>query len=270
MSRLAGKTAIVIGASRPGNMGQAIAGRFLSEGARVVISGRSRAGLESFAQERGCLFQPCDLTKKAEIEALRDFAIGHHGGLDIVVNGAATAQYSSFEQTTEAEIDEMTAIIFKGGFFLMQAMVPRLRHGASIINISSAVADLMFENHTAYMGAKAALNHMTRAVAYEYGRKGIRANIISPGLTLTPMNRGFIRPGVIEAFQKEYPLGRITTVDDIANAAVFVASDECFMTGQTFHVTGGLTLRRNPTTAEIEAEIMAHSGRPVGQHSPGD
>jgi NAD(P)-dependent dehydrogenase (short-subunit alcohol dehydrogenase family) len=62
-------------------------------------------------------------------------------------------------------------------------------------------------------------------------------------------------PGMVDAFVKEYPLGRVTTVEDVANAALFMASDECFMTGQTFHVTGGLTLRRNPTTAEIAASI---------------
>jgi 2-hydroxycyclohexanecarboxyl-CoA dehydrogenase len=258
-SRLAGKVAVVLGASREGNMGQTIAQRFLTEGAQVVVSGRSSTGLEQFSRTHGCPFKVCDVSRKNDIEALRDFAIERYGGLDIAVNGAATPQYSPFESTTEAELDEMTSIIFKGGFFFMQVMVARLRRGGVIINISSAVADIMFDHHAAYMGAKAALNHMTRAVAYEYGFKGIRANILSPGLTLTPMNREFIRPGVVEAFEKEYPLGRITTVDDVANTALFVASDECFMTGQTFHVTGGLTLRRNPTAVEIEESIRIHS-----------
>jgi len=151
----------------------------------------------------------------------------------------------------------MLSIIFKGSFYFMQVMVAAMRRGGSIINISSAVADIMFENHAAYMGAKAGMNHVTRAVANEYGARGIRANIVAPGLTVTPMLGNFMAPGMVEAFIKEYPLGRLTTVDDVANAAVFVASDECFMTGQTFHVTGGLTLRRNPTAAEIQASIAA-------------
>ena len=87
-----------------------------------------------------------------------------------------------------------------------------------------------------------------------------RANILAPGLTITPMLGDFNMPGMVEAFAKEYPLGRITTVEDIANAALFMAGDECFMTGQTFNVTGGLTLRRNPTSEEIGASIMAASG----------
>jgi NAD(P)-dependent dehydrogenase (short-subunit alcohol dehydrogenase family) len=115
----------------------------------------------------------------------------------------------------------------------------------------------MFENHAAYMGAKAGMNHVTRAVANEFGARGIRANIISPGLTVTPMLDGFLAPGTTDAFVKEYPLGRLATVEDVADAALFVASDECFMTGQTFQVNGGLTLRRNPTAAEIQAAVRA-------------
>jgi 2-hydroxycyclohexanecarboxyl-CoA dehydrogenase len=257
MSRLRGKTAIVLGASRPGNMGQAIARRFLTEGARVVVSGRGAAGAESFAAGHGCASCACDIRSKVAIQALADFTIQEYGGVDIAVNAAATGQYSPFEQTTDAEIDEMLAIVFKGAFQFMQVMVASMQRGGSIINISSAVADIMFENHAAYMGAKAGMNHVTRAVANEYGAKGIRANIVSPGLTVTPMLEGFMAPGVTDAFVKEYPLGRLTTVEDVANTALFVASDECFMTGQTFHVTGGLTLRRNPMAAEIAAAAKA-------------
>lgn len=255
MGRLAGKVAVVMGATRQGNMGQAIARRFLQEGARVVVSGRTAAGLELFAHESGCQWQACDVRQKAQISQLADFALREHGAIDVAVNCAATGQYSPFEQTTEAELDEMLAIIFKGAFYFMQVMVGAMQRGGSIINVSSAVADIMFENHAAYMGAKAGMNHVTRAVANEYGSKGIRANILAPGLTVTPMLGGFMAPGMVEAFVKEYPLGRLTTVEDVANAALFVAGDECFMTGQTFHVTGGLTLRRNPTAAEIQGSI---------------
>ncbi len=258
--RLAGKVAVVLGATRPGNMGQAIARRFLDEGARVVVSGRSADGLRAFAEANGCLWRACDVRRKAEIQALADYTLGEYGAIHVGVNCAATGQSTQFEQTTEAEIDEMLGIIYKGAFFFMQVMVAAMREGGSIINVSSAVADIMFDNHASYQGAKAGMNHVTRAVANEYGAKGIRANILSPGLTITPMLGSFMAPGMVEAFVKEYPLGRITTVDDVANAALFMASDECFMTGQTFHVTGGLTLRRNPTMAEIGASIAAATG----------
>lgn len=261
MGRLEGKTALVLGATRAGNMGQAIASRFLEEGARVAVAGRSRPGLDAFAAETGAFAQTCDVRSKADIQALADKVIAQFGGIDIAVNAAATGSYGPFEETTEAVLEEMIAIIFKGSFLFMQVMVAAMKaRGGSLINISSAVADIMFENHAAYMGAKAGMNHVTRTVANEYGRYGIRANIVSPGLTVTPMLGEFAMPGMVEAFAREYPLGRINTIDDVANACLFVASDECFMPGETFHVTGGLRLRRNPTAAEIAASVGAAAG----------
>ncbi|MGF6660302.1 NAD(P)-dependent dehydrogenase (short-subunit alcohol dehydrogenase family) [Paraburkholderia atlantica] len=261
MKRLDGKIALVMGASRAGNMGQAITRRFVDEGATVVIAGRSAEGLQSFAREIGAPVSAklCDVASKSAVSQLVEDVVHAHGRLDIAVNAAATGHYGAFEETSEAEIDEMLSIIFKGGFFFMQSAVGAMKHsgGGSIINISSAVATIMFENHAAYMGAKAGLEHITRSVANEFGRFGIRANCIAPGLTETPMLGGFVSPGMTDAFIKEMPLGRLNTVEDIANAAVFVASDECFMTGQTLHVTGGLTLRRNPTAAEIAASVQA-------------
>ena len=259
MGRLANKVAVIIGATREGNMGQAIAERFLAEGAQVVVSGRGRDGLDAFAARTGATAIPCDISSRAQIEALAGATIERHGRIDIAVNAAAIGFLARFEEETEAQIDSMLSIIFKGGLFFMQVMVGAMKQagGGSIINISSAVADIMSDDHCSYMGAKAALNHMTRFVAYEYGKHAIRANILAPGLTLTPMLGGYNVPGLVEAYAREYPLGRITTVEDIANAALFMASDECFMTGQTFNVTGGLTLRRNPTTEEIMASIAA-------------
>jgi 2-hydroxycyclohexanecarboxyl-CoA dehydrogenase len=261
MGRLAGKTAVIMGATRAGNMGQAIAERFLEEGAQVVVSGRGKEGLDAFAARTGATAVPCDISSRAQIQALADQAIALHGKVDIAVNAAAIGFLAPFEEETEEQIDQMLSIIFKGGLFFMQVMVGALKQagGGAIVNISSAVADIMSDDHCSYMGAKAALNHMTRFVAYSYGQHNIRANILAPGLTITPMLGDFNVPGMVEAYAKEYPLGRITTVEDIANAALFMASDECFMTGQTFNVTGGLTLRRNPTTQEIMASIAAHT-----------
>ena len=254
MARLDGKIALVMGASRTGNMGQAIARRFLQEGAKVVVSGRSAEELARFAAETGATGSACDISAKDQVFRLVDSVVKQHGRLDIAVNAAATGILEDFEKTTEAQIDEMLSIIFRGGFFFMPAAVGAMKKnskGGAIVNVTSAVATIMFEKHAAYMGAKAGLEHVTRTVANEYGRFGIRANNVAPGLTVTPMTEGYIGPAMQQAFIKEMPLGRLNTVDDVANATLFAVSDECFMTGQTFHVTGGLTLRRNPTAAEI-------------------
>jgi NAD(P)-dependent dehydrogenase (short-subunit alcohol dehydrogenase family) len=261
MHRFGGKKAVVMGASRPQNMGQAIARRLIAEGAEVVIGGRSIAGLKDFAREIGAHAVQCDVSSKASVISVFAQAESLLGKVDIAINAAATGQYGAFEQTSEAELDEMLAIIFKGGFFFMQEAVAAMKRagGGAIVNVTSQVASIMFENHAAYMGAKAGLEHVTRTVANEFGQFGIKANSVAPGLTQTPMTQDIMAPGMAEAFARETPLGRINTVEDVAAAVLFAASDECFMTGQTFHVTGGITLRRLPTAAEIGASIAAAS-----------
>jgi len=132
--------------------------------------------------------------------------------------------------------------------------------GGSLIQISSATATIMLNDHAAYMGTKAGTDHVIRCVAHEFGAEGIRANSVSPGLTDTPMNAAAKEvPGLFEAFRSGYPLGRWGTSEDIAAACVWLASDECFMTGETLQVNGGLTLRRNPTREEIGAAVAKAS-----------
>ncbi|UXJ50285.1 SDR family NAD(P)-dependent oxidoreductase [Pseudomonas citronellolis] len=256
--RLDNKVALVLGASRENNMGQAIARAFAAEGAKVVVAGRQEAPLRILAEEIDGAWTKCDITDKEQIEAMVAFAKERYGKLDIGVNAAATGILKPFEEHTGEDIDEMTAVLFKGPFQLLQVLVREMGPGSSIINLSSAAATIGYEHHMAYTGAKAGMEQVVRAVANEYGHKGIRVNTIAPGLTVTPMLGNMDKtPGLIDAFIKEYPLGRLNTIEDIAHAAVFLASDECFMTGQTLQVNGGLTLRRNPTLAEIQRSIEA-------------
>jgi NAD(P)-dependent dehydrogenase (short-subunit alcohol dehydrogenase family) len=127
----------------------------------------------------------------------------------------------------------------------------------NIIQISSATAKIMLDNHAAYMGTKAGTDHVVRTVANEFGHVGIRANSISPGLTATPMTADAMQSAaLVEEFRKAYPLERIGTSDDIAAAALFLASDDCFMTGENLQVNGGLCLRRNPRAQELEQAMI--------------
>ena len=137
--------------------------------------------------------------------------------------------------------------------------------GGSIIQISSATANIMLDDHAAYMGTKAGTDHLIRCVANQYGPKGIRANSISPGLTHTPMTAEPLKSAALLAeFESCYPLGRIGSSDDIAAAALFLASDECFMTGENLQVNGGLCLRRNPLGTEL-FDAMVAAGEIPGQ-----
>ena len=152
----------------------------------------------------------------------------------------------------------MMDLQFKGPYQFMQLLVGVMSNPSSIIQISSATATILVGNHHAYIGTKAGIDHVVRGVADEYGAKGIRVNSISPGLTASPMAAPHLEtPGLLDAFLKNYPLGRLNTSEDIAAAAVFLGSDECYMTGQNLQVNGGLTLRRNPLPSEIEESVMA-------------
>jgi NAD(P)-dependent dehydrogenase (short-subunit alcohol dehydrogenase family) len=261
MGRLAGKAAVVMGAGNKGNMAQAIARRFRDEGAQVVVAGRKMDELERFATEIGGHALRCDLTQRDEIFALAREAKAKMGNVSIAVNATGWGFLKPFLDNTEDEIDRMMDLQFKGPFMFCQAMIEVMGHretggGGSIIQISSATAKIMLNHHAAYMGTKAGIDHVIRCVANEFGERGIRANSISPGLTDTPMNAEAKQvPGLFDSFLGGYPLGRIGTSEDIAAACVFLAEDECFMTGENLQVNGGLTLRRNPSAAEMEAAI---------------
>ena len=256
--RLEGKTAVVVGAAGAGNMGQVIAERFAREGARVLVAGRHEAELRRFAAAIGGDWAVADITRRDDSFALAETAQARFGAVDILVNAVGVNLLTPFEKTAEADLRRITDAHFIGPFMLFQAMLPVLARGGSLIQISSATATIMLNDHAAYMGTKAGADHVIRCIAHEFGAEGVRANSISPGLTDTPMTSDAKQvPGLFDAFLAGYPLGRIGTSDDIAAAAVFLASDECFMTGENLQVNGGLTLRRNPMKSEIEAAVGA-------------
>ncbi len=267
MGRLAGKRAVILGASSPDNMGQHIARRFMAEGAKVLVSGRKSAVLKEFAAATGCAWAACDLTDESSVNALADDAERQLGGIDIAINATGWGLLKPFLETTHQELVEMTNLQYIGPFHFFQAMIRKMAksqggRGGSIIQISSATAKIMLNDHAAYMGTKAGIDHVIRCVANEFGVDGIRANSISPGLTDTPMNEEAKKvPGLFDAFLPGYPLGRIGTSDDVAAAAVWLCSDECFMTGENLQVNGGLTLRRNPSKEEIGASVARATGQ---------
>ena len=260
MDRLTGKAAVVLGAAGKGNMAQVIAKRFRAEGAQVVVAGRKMDELRRFATEIGGHAVQCDITKVDDLAALAATAVEKMGSVSIAVNSTGWGLLKPFLETTPEELSQMTALQFMGPFQFYQAMLRVMTKGSSIIQISSATATIMLNDHAAYMGAKAGADHVIRCVANEFGKRGIRANSISPGLTETPMTAHAKEiPGVFECFRERYPLGRIGTSEDIAAAAVWLASDECYMTGENLQVNGGLTLRRNPTNEEMSAAIAKAS-----------
>lgn len=256
--RLDGKCALILGAANTDNMAQIITRRFVDEGARVAVAGRRMPALQRFAEDVGGIALACDVTEADQVSAAALDARDALGGLDIGINATGWGLLKPFLETTPGEVRQMTRLQFEGPFFFFQAMIAAMPAGGSLIQISSATARIMLNDHAVYMGAKAGADHLVRVIAHEFGYRGIRANSISPGLTYTPMNEQAKKvPGLFEAFYPSYPLGRIGTSADIAAAAVFLASDECFMTGESLQVNGGLCLRGNPNREEIARSIAA-------------
>ena len=264
MADLTGKVAVVVGAAGRGNMAQAIARRLAADGARLVVAGRDPEPLAELAAELGGLaVDDCDLTSEADLARLASTARERFGGVDIAVNATGWGLLRPFLDTSKEEIERITALQFVGAFLFYQAMLRVMRDGGSLIQISSATGTIMLEDHAAYMGTKAGFDHVMRCIALVAGPRGVRVNSISPGLTDSPMTAAAKTiPGVFETYRSKYPLGRLGTADDIAAAVLWLAGDDCFMTGQNLQVNGGLTLRGNPSRAEIDAAVIALTGAP--------
>ena len=253
MKRLADKVAVVLGAGGKENMGQAIARRFADEGARVVVSGRSAGPIEDLAREIRGIAMQCDIRSRASIEALARAAIERVGRIDVAVDCAGANLPVPFLETTEEQLQYLFDLQFKGPFQFLQVMVEAMTGGGSIIQISSAAGTILLDDYAAYRGTKAGIDQVVRSVADEFGARGIRVNSISPGAVRTPMTQGlWDYPAAVDLFERTSPLGRTATVDEIAAAALWLAEDECFMTGENLHVSGGLLLRKNPSKAEVE------------------
>lgn len=267
MGKLDGKAAIIIGAAGKDNMGQVMARHLHAEGANVLVAGRHETPLKDCADALNGHYALCDITKKTDIDNLAATALEKMGRVDIAVNATGWGLLKPFLDNEETELRQMADLQFIGPFMFYQAMLRAMMQtsdskkesGGSLIQISSATATIQLNDHAAYMGTKAGTDHVIRCIANEFGVHGIRANSISPGLTDTPMTAGAKEtPGLFESFLPSYPLGRIGSSEDIANAAVWLSSDECYMTGENLQVNGGLCLRGNPSNADMAASIEKH------------
>ena len=271
--RLAGKTAVIIGAASRGNIAQVTARLFAEEGATVMVAGRREEELRALASEIGGTYALCDISSHAQVTALvasakEAFAKDAHakgekkGCIDIAVNATGWGLVKPMLELTDEELERMVALQFKGVHYFLaefvRAMIDNEPQGGSLIQFSSATTAALINNHAAYIGTKAGSEALIRCVANDFGRYGIRANTISPAFTESPMTKdSFAVPGLVAAFTPRYPLGRLNTASDVAQAALWLASDEAFLTGQNIQPNGGLTLRGNPQAIDIEASIAA-------------
>lgn len=271
--QLAGKTALVTGSTS--GIGRATAQLFAQEGANVVVTGRrAELGAQVVEEIRGqggaATFYRADVTVAAEIEALVRAATEHYGRLDILVNNAVTTDIDAFQSVTELSEEgwekmlrsSLTAI-FWACKFAIPAMV---EHGSgNIINVSSVHGLATGYGMLGYNTVKAGMLNLTRQLALDYGRHGIRANSICPGFILVEREEAMLKdPRYAEQVRYKllttpilYPLGRPGRADEVAQTCVFLASEaSSFVTGATLVVDGGVTLPLSETLVPGLAELF--------------
>lgn len=247
MAELEGFGAIVLGAAGRGNIGQAIARRLARDGARVLVAGRRQEPLEELASEIGGHFEIVDAASEADLARLVARAQSQYGRLDVAVNATGRNLTRPLLSTTPEELRDIAEIQFVAPFLFLQAMVRGMTAGGSIIHISSVSARNMMRDHAAYAGTKAGFEHVVRQFAWEFGPQGVRINCVSPGLTPSPMTAALFKGSDLPAFRAaNTPLRRIGTPEDVAAAVAWLASPECFLTGETLQVNGGAALLAAP------------------------
>lgn len=244
MERFTGKVVIVTGAGS--GIGAATARRFGAEGASVVLAGRTREKLEQTAQgmePQRTLIQVTDVAKLEQVEALVRAAVDRFGRLDVMVNNAGVAPEG---RITEASVDDwrqVMSIDLDGVFHGCRAAMPELlKTRGNIVNVSSVSGLGGDWNLSFYNAAKGGVSNLTRALALDYGREGVRVNAVCPSLTRTDLTESmFEDQALIDRFRERIALGRIAEPDDIAAAIVLLASDDArFITGVNLPVDGGL------------------------------
>jgi len=237
--RLDGKVAVVTGGTS--GIGLGMAQRFVDEGARVFIVARRQEGLDEAVATIGKNVTPvqADVTKTNDLDRVYQTVKQLCGHLDVVVANAGRGAFSPITEITEELVDEVFDLNLKAVLFTVQKALPLMRDGGSIIITSSIAGVKGFPGRTAYAAAKAGLRAFARVWTTELKDRKIRSNLLTPGPVNTPQIARLPREA-IDQVVSSVPLGRIAEVDEIASAALFLASDEsAFVTGTELFVDGG-------------------------------
>jgi NAD(P)-dependent dehydrogenase (short-subunit alcohol dehydrogenase family) len=249
MGRLEGKVAIVTGAGS--GIGEATARLMAQEGASVVVADIDRSAAERVAGElRGAVAAEVDVSEESSVVRMVETAVESFGGLDVLHNNASDASTNALDTDIVtldmAVFDRLVAVNLKGQFMGCKHAIPHMlaRGGGSIVNTASIEGFVGRGVRAAYGASKAGVVLLAKAVAAQYGSRGIRCNAVAPGLVLTPaLQNHYDTPEQIEASLVRYPMPRLCRPEDVASAVLFLASDEAaYINAATLMVDGGATV----------------------------
>jgi 3-oxoacyl-[acyl-carrier protein] reductase len=242
--RLDGKVALVIGAAR--GIGRGVAERFAQEGARIVIADLEEAAGQAAADALEGLFVRCDVSRMADAEHAVAVATHSYGQLDILVQNAGIYPWQLIEETSPEDWDRVMAVNLRGCFVAARAALVPMKarsYGRMLFTSSITGPHVTSPGHGHYSASKAGINGFIRAAALEFSGYGITVNGVEPGNILTEEVQRQRSPAFIQSMEDAIPLGRLGDVRDVANAFLFLASDEAsYITGTTIVVDGGQLL----------------------------
>ena len=243
MSLLAGQTAVITGGAQ--GLGYAIAERFISEGARVVLGDlnldATKEAVETLGGADVARAVKCDVTAYADVDALVEAALAEFGRFDIMVNNAGITRDATLRKMTEEDFDQVISVHLKGTWNGLKkaASIMREQKRGAIVNMSSISGKVGMIGQTNYSAAKAGIVGMTKAASKELAHLGVRVNAIQPGLIRSAMTEAMPQR-IWDSKVAEVPLGRAGEPYEVANVALFLASDlSSYMTGTVLEVTGG-------------------------------
>lgn len=246
MSVLTGKIAVISGGTA--GIGLATAQRFVADGAHVFIFGRRQAQLDEAVKRigRNVTAIQADAANLDDLDKVAATVKAEKGRVDIIVSNAALAEQAPIDTLTPEHFDKTFNLNARGPVFLVQKLLPLMSKGGSIILVSSAMHGMGIPGHTAYAATKAALRSYARTWASEFKDRGIRVNTLSPGVTDTPMLDSQVtsaegREALVNMYLPMIPLARLGLAEEVASAALFLASDQsAYMTGADLMNDGGV------------------------------
>jgi NAD(P)-dependent dehydrogenase (short-subunit alcohol dehydrogenase family) len=254
MGNLNGKTAVVLGASGKASFGSSVARRLAAEGADVVVSARRVEPLEALAAEIGGVAVACDVTEEAQIEALFAAARDRYGRVDMAVYSAGFQVFCAIADLDAAQIQPTLDISFTGALLFFKHAAAAMTEGGSVVTMSSLTARIPGPGLSVYAGARAGIDYAIRVAAMEYAQSKVRFNSVAAGLIKTDMTAAlFEMEPVIQAHMAQTPAGRMGTLDDVAEAVLFLLDDNRagYINGQVLDLAGGQHMGALPRFEEL-------------------